>query len=133
MANVNLNTVRAGVRLLSAVMKESDNLGRTDGKVSKRDIENLKDSFGDGGALDKALDKVYRYTAAKTDKASPTIKDVNTALADAMKAIAKGDKNKDSNLDTRESRQLAETWKAIVDFSKEYRGYGINDIVMPGE
>lgn len=133
MANVNLNTVRAGVRLLSAVMKEADNLGRSDGKVSKRDIENLKDTFGDGGALDKALDKVYRYTAAKTDKAAPTISDVNKALADAMKSIAKGDKNGDRALDTRETRQLAETWKAVVDFSKEYRGYSVDDIVMPGE
>jgi hypothetical protein len=132
MANVSLNSVRSGVRLLSSVLKEADNIGRTDGKVSRTDIQNLKDTFGDGGTLDAALDKVHRYAAAKTGKPSPTVADINDALSDAMRNIAKSDKNGNKKVDAAEERQLAATWKAVVEFSKEYKGVSIDQIVSQG-
>ncbi|MEW5847706.1 MAG: hypothetical protein AB2A00_02790 [Myxococcota bacterium] len=126
--SVKLSTVRSGVQLLSALMKEADSVGRTDGKVSKRDISLLKDTYGDGGSLDTALDKVHRYAAAKTGKASPSITEVNRALADAMKAIAKADLDDSKALDTAEGRRLAQTWKAVVEFSSDYEGMSVDDL-----
>ena len=38
-----------------------------------------------------------------------------------------------AQLDPSEQRQLADTWKAVVDFSKEYKGMSVDDIVNPGE
>lgn len=131
MASVKLDTVRAGVRLLSGLLKKADFEGDVNGKVTKRELREFKDSYGDGGSMDAALDKVYRYAQAKYHVVTPTVAQLNKALADAMKNSAKADTNRDKGLDAAESRKMAATWKSVVEFSKDYQGMSVRDIMHP--
>jgi hypothetical protein len=131
MANIKLDTVRAGVKLLSAVMKEADNQGRADGKVSAKEIKSFIDQFGDGGKLDDAMNKLFKYAQASTGKAAPTATEINKALSQAMKSIANADTNK-NGLSASEEKTLAKTWKSIVEFATEYKGTSVDDIVAQG-
>ncbi|MBI3180902.1 MAG: hypothetical protein HYZ28_02025 [Myxococcales bacterium] len=131
MASVKLDTVRNGVKLLSGLLKEADFQGNESGKVSKRELRDFIDNWGDGGSLDDALKKVYRYAQAKYGTQAPSIQELNRALADAMRNAAKADKDHSKTLSVSERRALATTWKAVVEFAKDYRGSSVSDILHP--
>ncbi|MBL8916089.1 MAG: hypothetical protein JNM17_35645 [Archangium sp.] len=124
-----LTDVRAGVKLLSALMKKIDSEGNANARVSKTELKDFVDSWGDGASLDGALKKVYAYAQKRFDVQSPSIAQLNKALADAMAGVAKGDKNDSGNISPTEKRALADTWKAVVDFSKDYKGHGVRDVM----
>ena len=129
MSSVRMNTVREGVRLLAKVMKEADAQNTDDGKVSRRDVSNMLDVHGDGGAMDTAVQKLHAYARHLTGEQSPAVQDVNKALSKAMRSISRADANKNRSLSDTEQRDLATTWKAIVEFSKEYKGVSIDQIM----
>ncbi len=124
-----LTDVRAGVKLLSGLMKKIDVEGTANGRVSKTELKGFVDSWGDGGSLNAALDKVFRYAQARFDVQSPSIAQLNKALADAMAGVAKGDTNDSGNISPTEKKALAATWKAVVDFSKDYKGSSVRDVM----
>jgi hypothetical protein len=124
-----LTDVRAGVKLLSGLMRKIDAEGNSNARVSKAELKEFVSSWGDGASLDAALNKVYRYAQAHYDVDSPSISQLNKALADAMKGVAKGDTNKSGNISPTEKRALAATWKAVVDFSKDYKGNNVRDVM----
>lgn len=124
-----LTDVRAGVKLLSGLMKKIDSEGNANARVSKTELKDFVDSWGDGATLDAALKKVYAYAQKRFDVQSPSISQLNKALADAMAGVAKGDKNDSGNISPTEKRALADTWKAVVDFSKDYKGHGVRDVM----
>lgn len=131
-AGVTLPTVREGVKLLSGVLKKIDAEGNGDAKVSRGELKNFIDGFGDGASMDAALNKVYRYAQKKYDVSSPSISELNKALSDAMKGVAKGDTNKSGNLSPTEQKAIADTWKAVADFSKDYKGSSVRDLMGLG-
>jgi hypothetical protein len=69
-AGVSLPVVRDGVKLLSGVLKKIDAEGNGDAKVSRGELKNFIDGFGDGASMDAALSKVYRYAQKKFDVTS---------------------------------------------------------------
>lgn len=131
MGNVKLDTVRQGVKLISKLMSEADQIGKADGKVTKSEIKELVDQFGDGGKMDAALNKVFKYVQASTGHSAPTTEEINKALSTAMKNIAKADKGA-PGLSASEQKSLATTWKSIVDFAVEYKGTTVDQIMYPG-
>lgn len=132
MAGVKLDTVRAGVKLLSGVLKAAESeVGNANGRVTKTELRNIKDMYGDGGSLDAALTNIVKYAQAKYKVESPSISQLNSALADAMKNAAKADTNKSDNLSPTEQKKLATTWKSIVDFAADYKGTRVSDVISP--
>ena len=131
MASVKLDTVRSGVKLLSGVLKEADLQNNEDGKVTSREIKDFKDSYGDGASLDKAMTAVHKYAQAKYGVTNPTEKQINSALADAMKYTARADINGSKDLSPTERRALSATWEAVVKFAIDYKGSSVRDIVSP--
>jgi ribosomal protein L11 len=125
----NLTDVRAGVKLLSGLMKKIDAEGNANTRVSKGELKEFVDSWGDGASMNAALNKVYKYAQARFSVESPSIAQLNKALADAMAGVAKGDKNDSGNISPTEKRALADTWKAVVDFSKDYKGSNVRDVM----
>lgn len=124
-----VSDVRAGVKLLSGLLKKIDSEGNSNSAVSKTELKSFVDSWGDGASLDAALNKVFKYAQARFDVATPSVAQLNKALADAMKNVAKGDTNKSGNISPTERRVLADTWKAVVDFSKDYKGSTVRDVM----
>jgi hypothetical protein len=49
-----------------------------------------------------------------------------------MKGVAKGDTNKSGNLSPTEQKAIADTWKAVADFSKDYKGSSVRDLMGLG-
>jgi hypothetical protein len=127
-----LTDVRAGVKLLSGLMKKIDSEGNSNARVSKAELKEFVDSWGDGASLDAALKKVFAYAQKRFDVESPSIAQLNKALADAMTGVAKGDTNKSGNISPSEKRALASTWQAVVDFSKDYKGNNVRDVMGLG-
>lgn len=131
MASVKLDTVRAGVKLLSGVMKRADLEGDENKRVSNSELKAFKDSYGDGGSMDKAMAAVHKYAQAKFKVTNPSTDQLNKALADAMKYTARADIDKSKDLSAAERRSLSKTWGAVVEFAKDYRGTSVRDIVTP--
>lgn len=131
MANIKLDTVRSGVKVLSGLLKKADFEGNESGRVSRTELRNFIDSYGDGGSLDAALSKVYSYAKARFKTDAPTVSELNKALADAMKGVARGDTNDNKSISATERRALASTWKAVADFAQEYKGMSVGDIMYP--
>lgn len=131
MASVKLDTVRAGVRLLSGVMKRADLDGNENGRVSNTELKAFKDSYGDGGSMDKAMAAVHKYAQAKYGVSNPSADQINKALADAMRYTARADIDSSKDLSASERKALSKTWAAVVDFAKDYRGTSVRDIVTP--
>lgn len=132
MAGVKLDTVRAGVKLLSGVLKAAEQeMGNGNGKITRTELRNIKDMYGDGGSLDAALTNIVKYAQAKYGVSSPSVSQLNAALADAMRNAAKADTNKSDNLSPTEQKKLATTWKSIVDFAADYKGSRVSDVVAP--
>jgi CRISPR/Cas system CSM-associated protein Csm2 small subunit len=71
---------------------------------------------------------VLRYTQNRYEVSSPTYTDINKALGNAMKMIARADSDKSKDLSDAEMKTLAKTWDAIVDFAKEYQGSSVEDL-----
>jgi ribosomal protein L11 len=124
-----LTDVRAGVKLLSGLMKKIDAEGNNNARVSKAELKEFVDSWGDGASLNAALTKVYSYAQKRFDVESPSISQLNKALADAMAGAARGDTNASGNISPTEKRALAATWKAVVDFSADYKGSSVRDVM----
>ena len=122
-----LTDVRAGVRLLSGLMKKIDAEDKS--CVTTGELNEFVSSWGDGASLDAALNKVYRYAQAHYDVESPSSSQLNKALSDAMKGVARGDKDKSGKISPTERGALANTWKAVVDFSKDYKGSSVRDVM----
>ncbi|MEW5740747.1 MAG: hypothetical protein AB1938_17600 [Myxococcota bacterium] len=131
MASVKLDTVRSGVKLLSGLLKKADQEWNSNGKVSKRELNDFIDSYGDGASMDKALENVYKYAQAKFKKSEPSVAELNKALADAMRNSAKADKNDSKDLSPTERRTMAKTWDSVVEFAKDYKGSSVRDIMYP--
>jgi len=131
MASIKLDTVRSGVKLLSGVMKRADFDGNENGRVSNTELKAFKDSYGDGGSMDKAMAAIHKYAQAKFGVTNPSADQINKALGDAMKYTARADINKSKDLSAAERRTLSKTWDAVVEFAKDYRGTSVRDIVTP--
>ncbi|MBI4819806.1 MAG: hypothetical protein HY791_26265 [Deltaproteobacteria bacterium] len=133
MAGIKTDTVRSGVSLLKGVLREADAQGNWNGKVSKSELQNFKESYGDGAQLDAAIDAIHKYASARYETSAPTVNQVGRALASAMRTIAKADTNKNGFISQAEIDKGADapTWKAIIEFSRNYRDYNIDDIVAP--
>lgn len=127
---IELATIKEGVKLISALMTVADKQGDKDGRVSKQELGELLDNYGDGASLDKALTLVHKYAEVGTGE-NPKRADINKALARAVNAATKADKNKNGLLSPSERKKLIATWNAVVDFSVDYKGYGLNDILHP--
>ena len=63
------------------------------------------------------------YDAASN---SPTLQ---APFATALDKVARGDKNDSGNISPTEKRALAATWKAVVDFSADYKGSSVRDVM----
>lgn len=124
-----VDDVRAGVKLLSGLMKKIDSEGDANKAVTKSELTDFVDSWGDGASLDAALSKVFRYAQARFDVSEPTIAQLNKALSDAMKGVAKGDLDKSGDVSATEKKALAATWKAVIDFSTDYKGSSVRDVM----
>ncbi len=136
MPSIKTNDVRSGVQLLSGLLKEADaQAARPNGRVSTKDVQGLVDAYGDGGTFDAALTDVHRYASRKFGTSSPTTKQVDQALGDAMKFVARAAK-KDGDakdLSPAEQKELAKTWKSVVEFAKDYAGPSVSDLTQPSE
>src|SRR2546428_1313020 len=126
-SSTGLNTVRSGVQLLSAVMKEADAEGDGNRRVSSREIRDFLDSYGDGGSMDAAVKRMFAYAQNVAQSTSPAITDVNKALGKAMQYIARAADG--SSLSPAEYAGLAKTWKSVVKFARDYKGNSIDDIL----
>ena len=85
--------------------------------------------------FDAALKDVHRYASRKYGTESPTVKQVNSAISDAMKQIGRAAK-KDGDaqeLSSAEQKDLAKTWKSVVAFAKDYAGLSVADLTQPSE
>ncbi len=131
MAGVKLDTVRSGVKLLSGVLKEVDNRYDGNKKLSRSELKDYIDTFGDGASLDSALDQVFKYAQKKFNTRQPTLSELNKALADAAKGAARADTDHSKTLSRAERRAMADTWQAVVDFAQDYKGSKVSDIVEP--
>ncbi len=130
MAGVKIDAVRSGVQLLSGLLRRADENNDDNGKVSRADVKSFIEAHGDGASMDAALDRVYRYAVKRYDTENPTIAQLNKALADAVKAATRADKNDNNDLSAAERKTLAATWKAIVDFAADYKGQAVDDVTM---
>jgi len=127
--SVSLDTARSGIKLLSGLMKEAvDNKHIT--KTS------LKSTISDNGldadrVVAGALKKVHDYTCNRYDTDAPTMTQVNKALGEAMRNIAKADNRGNDNdmIDPSEFKKLATTWKSVMTFARDYEGYSVNDML----
>lgn len=131
MADVPLNVARSGVQLLSALFKAADEEGFINERVNGREVNSLIDQYGDGATMDAAMLAVQAYAQARYQTSAPTLKELDRALGQAMRSIARGDLDKDKDIDPKERELLAKTWKAVLDFSADYEGYNLADIVQP--
>jgi hypothetical protein len=131
--NVKVDTVRHGVSLMKGLLREADAQGNWNNKVSSKEVNEFKQSFGDGAELDKAIDAVHAYAQARYKTASPSVDELGRALYSAMRNIAKADTNKSGFLTDAEIDKgaNAKTWRALVDFSKAYRDTELMDVVRP--
>ena len=126
---IDIATVRGGVRLIAGLMTVADKQGDKDGRVSKQELGELLDNYGDGASLEKALTLVHKYAEVGFGE-NPKRSDINKALSRAMNAVSKADKN-NNGLSPSERKKLIATWNAVVDFAVDYKGYSINDILHP--
>ncbi len=130
-SRTDLSTARSGVKLLSGLFKVADKEGYVNNRVGPSDLKQMLDWYGDGASLDDALERVHKYACAKYDTSSPSLTQMNRALGDAMKAIANGDKDGSDDISDSERNALATTWKAVLDFSADYEGSTVRDILEP--
>src|SRR5688572_1771922 len=91
---VGVNTVRKGVSLLSGLLKEMDAQGNGNGRVSKTEVKNFLYNYGDGGTMDEAVEAIHRFAQNRSGTVSVPTKEMNKALGQAMRSIAKADSNK---------------------------------------
>ncbi len=131
MANVKLNEVRSGVKLLSGLLKAAEREGNRDGKVSRGELSEFLDYYGDGQFIDDAMSRVHKYTSHKFNTDTPTVAQLNKALSDAARASALADKDDSDSLSPSERTKMAATWKSVVSFAEEYSNFSVRDIMFP--
>ena len=127
---IELETVKGGVKLIAALMTVADKQGDKDGRVSKQELGELLDNYGDGASLEKALTLVHKYAEVGFGE-NPKRSDINKALSRAVNAATKADKNKNGLLSPSERKKLIATWNAVVDFAVDYKNYSLHDILHP--
>jgi hypothetical protein len=130
MANIKLDTVRGGARLLGKLAREArSEEGTKAQRVTPGAVKNFLAYYGDSGSLDKAMNSVMKYAQAKSGNKSPTVNAFNEALGDAVRNTVKGDKNASKDLSPAEQKSLAKTWQSVVAFSKDYKGMSVQQVM----
>jgi hypothetical protein len=130
--SVSLDVARDGISLLSGLMKE-EKAYNDEKNVTK---EGLKTFIADhelesDPVVKKALMDVYNYTCSRYETKSPTMRQINGALKEAMRNIANVDNkgNDNDKIDPSEFKTMAKTWKSIMTFSRDYKDCSVDDVI----
>ena len=136
MASQPINDIRAGTQLISGLMKQVRDNYSEGATIAAKDVKAFCNDYSPGTAtFDNTLMKVWKYAYNVNEQSDPDIKAVNKALANGMKMIARADNEGYHNekLDPSEFKALADTWKAMARFSRQYKDYSVSDILDAGE
>jgi hypothetical protein len=123
--NISVDTVRKSLPKLAQLFQAGDVAGYTNGRVNAREAKDLSSKVD----LGDAVEKVQRYAQKRYGTSSPSLKQLNQALGEAMRMIAKGDENKGGMLSPAEQQKLAMTWRSIVEFARASKGKSVESIL----
>lgn len=135
---IKLDQVRSGARLISAAMRiaDSDYGENKNGKVSAGEVARFVENYDDPAIRHLGngnLEAVLRFAQARYQTRSPTLKQINRSLAEAMRQIARADTDRSGRLNKPEQATLSKTARAIVDFSERTQGMTESTFIAHGD